>query len=167
MTTRIALSYAFGLIFCILLQIMFLRNLVFFNYAFCFLYIGAVLTLPPAMDNSLYLLIAFVVGILIDTFMNTLGLNAAATVLVAFFRSSWIRRYERRAGEDFVFLSLRRIGLLPFINLFFPLILLHSAALFLIEANSLNLFVHTIIKILASSVYTLVAVLLWQSFSKY
>src|SRR5690606_41478199 len=116
MTTRIALSYAFGLIFCILLQIMFLRNLVFFNYAFCFLYIGAVLTLPPAMDKALYLLISFVVGILIVTFMNTLGLIVAATVLVAFFRSSWILRDEISRGADSVFLSLWRRRLISFIN---------------------------------------------------
>lgn len=167
MSLRVALFYAFGIFICLTLQVLLLRNLVLFNYAFCFLYVGAIMTLPPNLDRSLYLLLAFVVGLILDTFSNTPGLHAAASVLVAYLRDFWIRRYERKAGEELVFLTLRRIGLFPFINLFFPLIFVHSAALFLIEANSLNLILHTGIKILASSLYTMLAVLLWQSFLKY
>lgn len=167
MSLRTALFYVFGLIFCLTLQVLLLRDMVFLNYAFCFLYIGAILTLPPETDKSLYLLIAFGTGILLDTFMNTLGLHAAATVLVAYLRSFWIERYERKTGEELVFLTLRRTGFLPFISIFFPLVVIHSAALFLIEINSFNLIIHTGIRIIASSLFTMLGILLWQSFLKY
>lgn len=166
MSLRSALLYAFGLILCLAIQILLLRNLVFFDYAFCFLYIGAVLVLPPEMDKSIYLLLAFLTGLLLDTFMNTLGLHAAATVLVAYLRSFFVARQERRSGEEIPVLRLRKMGLFPFISLFFPLVLIHSAALFLIETNSFVLIWYTMIRIVASAIFTMLGILLWQSFVK-
>lgn len=166
MSLRSVLFYVFGLVFCLAIQILVLRNLVFFNYAFCFLYIGGVLVLPPDLDKTAYLLIAFVTGILLDMFMNTLGLHAAATVLVAYLRSFWLERHVRQTGEELVALTLRRVGFVPFISLFFPLVFIHSAALFLIEANTFSLILHTAIRIVASSLFTMLGILLWQSFVK-
>ncbi len=166
MTLRNILFYVFGLLFCLVLQVLLLRNLIFFNYAFCFLYVGAILVLPPELDKSLYLLIAFGCGLLLDVFTNTLGLHAAATVLVAYLRSFLLERHMKQTGEEMVSLTLRRLGLVQFISIFFPLVLIHSAALFLIEAGSFNLILHTLIRIAASSVYTMLGILLWQSFMK-
>lgn len=166
MSLRNILYYVFGLLFCLAVQVLLLRNLIFLNYAFCFLYIGAVLVLPPELDKSLYLLIAFFCGLLLDMFTNTLGLHASATVLVAYLRSFLLERQVRQTGEELVSLTLRRLGLVQFISIFFPLVFIHSAALFLIEANSFNLIVHTLIRIAASSVYTMLGILLWQSFAR-
>jgi hypothetical protein len=166
MSLRSTLLYAFGLIFCLTIQILFLRNLVFFDYAFCFLYVGAVLVLPPDIDRSLFLLIAFVTGIVLDVFMNTLGLHASATVLVAYLRAFLLSRQERRSGEEMPVLTLRKMGLVPFVTLFFPLVFIHSASLFLIETNSFVLIGFTLLRILASSLYTMLGILIWQSFVK-
>ncbi len=166
MSLRNALFYTFSLLFCLIVQILFLRDLVLFNYAFCFLYIGAILVLPPEMDKMLYLLIAFLTGIVLDMFMNTLGLHASATVAVAYARSFVIDRQARLSGEELVTLSLRRVGFVVFTRVVFPLVLLHSTMLFLIEANSLNLILYTVIRIVASSVFTMTGILIWQSFVK-
>jgi len=166
MSLRNILFYVFGLLFCLAVQVLLLRNLIFLNYAFCFLYVGAVLVLPPELDKSLYLLIAFCCGLLLDVFTNTLGLHAAATVLVAYLRSFLLERHVKQTGEELMSLTLRRLGLVQFISVFFPLVFIHSAALFLIEANSFNLILHTLLRIGASSVYTMLGILLWQSFAR-
>ncbi len=166
MSLRNILYYVFGLLFCLAVQVLLLRNLIFLNYAFCFLYVGAILVLPPELDKSLYLLVAFSCGLLLDVFTNTLGLHAAATVLVAYLRSFLLERHVRQTGEELMSLTLRRLGLVQFIAIFFPLVFIHSAALFLIEANSFNLILHTLIRIGASSVYTMLGILLWQSFAR-
>lgn len=166
MSLRSVLQYTFGVIVCLAIQILLLRNLVFFDYAFCFLYIGAVLVLPPELDKSILLLIGFVVGITVDVFMNTLGLHAAATTLVVYLRSFLVARLERTAGEPIAFFTLRRMGLGSFVSLFFPLVIIHCATLFLIETNSLVLILHTLVRIIASSIFTMLGILLWQSFVK-
>ena len=166
MSLRNILFYVFGLLFCLTIQVLLLRNLIFLNYAFCFLYIGAILVLPPQLDKSAYLLIAFFSGIILDAFTNTLGLHGAATVLVAYLRSFVLERRMKQTGEELVSLTLRRLGIGPFISIFFPLVVIHSATLFLVEANSFNLIVYTLIRIAASSIYTMLGILLWQSFLK-
>lgn len=166
MSLRSVLQYTFGVIICLAIQILLLRNLVFFDYAFCFLYVGAVLVLPPELDKSLLLLIGFLVGITVDVFMNTLGLHAAATTLVVYLRSFLVARLERSGGEPIVFFSLRKMGFGPFVYLFFPLVFIHSASLFLIDTNSLVLILHTVVRIVASSIFTMLGILLWQSFVK-
>ncbi len=166
MNLREVLYYVAGFVVCMSIQLLLLRNVALLGYGFCFLYIGAILVLPPETDKTLYLLIAFAAGILVDTFMNTLGLHAGATVLVAYSRSFWFRYQVLAKGEEVTTLTLHRMGFVRFVQFIFPLILLHHSALFLIEMNSFTLLAQTAVRILASTGLTTFTVLLWQSFHR-
>ena len=72
------------------LQVFLFDNMVLFDNAFCFVYIAFILFLPFNINPMLLIFIAFAGGLFTDLFYNTMGVNAAASVLLAFIRKPWI-----------------------------------------------------------------------------
>lgn len=70
----------------ILLQVIIFNNINFLGYANPYIYILFILMLPLNTNRYLVLIYAFIIGFIIDLFENTGGINAFATVLVAFLR---------------------------------------------------------------------------------
>ena len=83
MTLREILSTTLLFVLYLALQILLVRNVVLFDYGFCFIYIACILLLPNEISRTWLMIIAFVTGLIVDTFYNTLGMHAAATVLMA------------------------------------------------------------------------------------
>ena len=74
----------------ILLQVAIFNNINFLGYANPYIYIIFILLLPVSMNRYILLIYAFIIGVAIDLFENTGGVNAFATVLIAFFRNPLI-----------------------------------------------------------------------------
>ncbi|UHG91447.1 hypothetical protein [Spirosoma oryzicola] len=167
MTLREILSAVFLFLLYLVLQILLVRNLVLFDYAFCFVYIACVLLLPNETSLTWLLLIGFVTGIIVDTFYNTLGMHAAATVLMAYCRPLIVRSQIDVPGlEHRIEFSLKELGAGAFFRYVFILALIHHTALFFIEASSLSLLIPTIIRVIASTLFTTVSIVLIQFFTR-
>lgn len=167
MTLREILTTVFLFILYVLLQILLVRNLVLFDYGFCFIYVAAIILLPYETSLTVLLLAAFATGIVVDTFYNTLGVHAAATVLMAYLRPFVIRVQMAPSAQDLrVDFSLQALGLTSFVRYVFVLVLIHHAALFLIEAGSLSLLLPTLARIVASTVFTTVSIVLINFFTR-
>lgn len=167
MTLREILSTILLFVLYLALQLLLARNLVLFDYAFCFIYIACVLLLPNETSLTWLLLIAFGTGIIVDTFYNTLGMHAAATVLMAYCRPLIVRAQIDVPGvESRIEFSLKELGLGTFFRYVFVLTLIHHAALFFIEASSLALLVPTLIRVVASTLFTTVSIVLIQFFTR-
>ncbi|PWJ56638.1 rod shape-determining protein MreD [Dyadobacter jejuensis] len=150
----------------LVLQILFMRNLVLFNYAFSFVYIGIILLLPIETDRLYLLLIGFLVGILVDVFSNTLGMHAAATVLVAYLRPFLLHYQMESKGDDRLEIGIRSQGFFSFTGYMLPLIFIHSAVLFLLEINDVGMILYSLVRIVASTALTFVFILILELFSK-
>ncbi|MCK8492025.1 hypothetical protein M0L20_09210 [Spirosoma sp. RP8] len=167
MTLREILSAVFLFLLYLVLQILLVRNLVLFDYAFCFVYIACVLLLPNETSLTWLLLIGFVTGIIVDTFYNTLGMHAAATVLMAYCRPLIVRSQIDVPGlEHRIEFSLKELGAGAFFRYVFILALIHHTALFFIEASSLSLLIPTMIRVIASTLFTTVSIVLIQFFTR-
>ncbi|RRA98689.1 hypothetical protein [Larkinella rosea] len=167
MTLREILNIIFLFVLYLSLQILIVRNLVLFDVAFCFMYVACILLLPAEMSLSATLLVAFVVGIIVDTFYNTLGMHAAATVLMAYVRPMVVRFQAARGGFDGrIVFSIHEMGSLNFFYYVVILTFIHHFTLFLIEANNILLFLPALIKIVASTLFTSVTIMLVQYFSR-
>jgi hypothetical protein len=167
MTLREILSTILLFVLYLALQLLLARNLVLFDYAFCFIYIACVLLLPNETSQTWLLLIAFATGIIVDTFYNTLGMHAAATVLMAYCRPLIVRAQIDVPGvESRIEFSLKELGLGTFFRYVFVLTLIHHAALFFIEASSLALLAPTLIRVVASTLFTTVSIVLIQFFTR-
>lgn len=69
-----------------------------FNYIHIFIYPIFLLLIPFNISKSLYLLLAFAVGICVDLFYHSLGVHAFACVLLAFLRPIVLTYIEPREG---------------------------------------------------------------------
>jgi len=74
----------------VLFQVLVLNNIEFLGFINPYLYILFILSLPVQTPRWFALLLAFVLGLTIDTFSNTMGMHAFASVLICFLRNGII-----------------------------------------------------------------------------
>ena len=88
---KISLSF----IFFVALQVLVLNYIHLFYLVTLFLYLYIVLKIPLDLTRVQIIWIAFLTGLTIDIFSNTLGMHAAAYTLIKLCRSE-----ERRVGKE-------------------------------------------------------------------
>jgi len=153
-------------VFLILFQVMILNNIQFGGYINPYFYIYFILLLPFETPRWLLLLSAFLLGISLDAFTNTFGLNASACVLMAFVRPFVISAIS--TGTEFMVghsPSLKNQGLKWFAYYSIILVLVHHFALFYLEIFRFTEFFQTLLRVLLSSVFTLLIVFIAEYLS--
>lgn len=139
----------------ILLQVLVLNHMNLGGYINPYVYVLFILLLPFQINRSLLLLFAFLTGLIIDFFGNTLGLHAAATVLMAFARpgilSFFFKNIEFQSEDEPNIKKLKPGGFLKYA---FVSVFIHNSALFLLEVFSFNEFLSTLYRIGLSSLVT-------------
>ncbi len=149
----------------VLLHVFVARYLLLFDYAFCFLYVGAILFMPHEINPSLLLVIAFVTGLIIDSFGNTLGVHTAATVLLAYIRPFVVRnQLDQIITEARAQISLQNLGFVNFLKYVALLVLIHHSVLLLINTGSFSMLPITMLKIVGSVIFTTFMLSLTQVF---
>ncbi len=167
MTTKNLASYSFLVILYVVIQLLFLRKLVLFDYAFCFMYVASLLILSFETSAVTLLFIGFLVGIIVDIFYNTLGIHASATVLMAYARPTIIKLITPQRGYDErMHLSINSMGIGWFSSYVLIAVFIHHSALFFIEASSISLFFSTVFKIILSTIFTTFVIIILQFLRK-
>jgi len=148
-------------------QVTVFRNLALFNTSFCFIYIGFILFLPIDTDRILLLMLGLVLGLSIDIFYDSIGIHAAAAVLLAFIRPYWIVILTPQGGYEIgVSPTLKQMPFFWISSYLIPLLLIHHIAIFYIEAGGFSLFFFTLVKVFASTIFTYVVLVLVQLLSR-
>ena len=144
-------------------QVIVLNNLQFSGFVNPFVYILFVMMLPVRISNSLLLVIAFFTGLVVDMFSNTMGMHAAACVLMAYARPALLRIMAPRDGYDSEsYPSVRIQGFTWFLIYAGALTLLHHLVLFYIEVFRFSEFFTTFLRVILSSVATLLTIMITQ-----
>jgi len=149
----------------LLLQVLVLNEVLFSSYINPFLYVLLIITLPLRTPKWFLLSYAFLLGFSIDLFSGSLGFHSTATVLIAFVKPliSKITIPHNILGETDE-ITLKKVGNKSFITFSLFLILIHNSCLFIAEYLSFNLDLFG--KIIASSVITLIIILITQLFQQ-
>jgi len=157
MTARIIIRF----VALVLFQVLILNNVALGGYVNPYLYVIFILWLPFTTERWLLLISAFLLGFSVDIFSNTIGLNAAASVLMAFARPFVISMIS--AGTEFEAgsrPSIRGQGMRWFLTYVTFLVLIHHTALFYLEIFRFSEFFSTLLRILLSSLFTVGLVML-------
>lgn len=153
----------FGLIF---LQVLILNNINFLGYINPYLYILFILLYPFNGNRSLFLFLAFLLGLSIDIFEDSGGINAAASLVAAFVRPNLLR-FSFGISYDHQNLRLSATPLGAKLSYIFLMVILHHFVLFLLEMFSLNHLMIIVKKTFFSGLFTgILAVLSLSLFSK-
>lgn len=167
MTPNNLIPQILAFIFYLVLQIFFVRQLVLFDYAFCFAYVGTMLLAPFDTSSTRLIILGFVAGLIVDMFYNTIGANAAAMTLIAYLRPSIINLLMPQRGyDDRDVLSLKSMGFAWFISYCAILVSIHHFVLFFLEGSSMSLLGFVLLKTLASTIFTTLVLVIIQLFKK-
>jgi hypothetical protein len=162
------IAHVFILLF---LQLFLFRDTALLGFAYTFVHIGIVLLMPTDTTPIVAMIIAFCVGFLVDLFYDTIGLHAAACVLIAFLRPRIVGIFsvqgELNAMSEY---NVESGGPLWFFQLALTSSFLFCSLLFILESTSLLIFFYALLKIMASSIATALFLTmysyLWASRSK-
>ena len=144
-------------------QVLILQNVVLFHTAFCFLYILYLLLLPVETNPLVLMGIGFLMGFAVDMFYESIGLHAFACVLIMYVRNFWLNSMTPQGGYDNNSTpSLALGGVQWFIIYSLPLVFLHHAVLFFMEAGGFGMFWFTLWKIITSTFFTMLVILIAQ-----
>ena len=157
------LKYSLIFVVAVGLQVLIFNNILIFNMISPFFYIIFILLLPFETNRSLMLLMAFLLGLSVDAFNNTLGVHAAAAVLVAQLRPGILNIISSReilesASEP----RVSNMGFQWFTEYTAILVIIHHLFLFIIEAFAFNGFGFTLLRAMLSSILTIILIVLSQ-----
>jgi len=160
---RLSISQIILFFIYVLYQVMILQNVVLFHTAFCFLYVLYLLILPVESNPMMLMGIGFLMGFAVDMFYESIGLHAFASVTVMYLRNYWLNSLIPQGGYDSSSVpTLAMNGMQWFLIYAVPLIFLHHALLFFLEAGGLNMFFFTLWKVLTSTLFTTIVILIAQ-----
>jgi rod shape-determining protein MreD len=141
-----------------MLQVLVLNQMHIWGYATPFLYIYFILKLNTRTSRNALMLWAFALGLVIDIFGNTPGMNAASVILLAFSRTSILRLVTLRDIDEGFRPSVRSMGVSSFMRYVFLSCSLFCTVLFLIDTFSFYDFPVLLLKILSSIISTMLCV---------
>lgn len=156
-------KYAALVVGIILLQMVVLNNIQFSGYVNPFVYIYLLLIIPVDTEDWVLLLIAFFIGLLMDIFSGTPGMHTSATVMAAFARPYILGIVAVRDGyEKGSVPSVAEYGLRWFLVYSLLMIVTHHLVLFYMEVFTFHGFFRTFLRVLISSLFTFVSVVLLE-----
>jgi hypothetical protein len=161
--SRVSIIQAISFFIYLFYQVLILKNIVLFNTAFCFLYVAYLFFLPVDSNPLLLMLAGFLMGLTVDIFYDSLGLHAFACVFVMYVRNYWLASITPQGGYDTNDTpSIAAHGMQWFLVYTIPLVFMHHAVLFFIEAGGFGMFWFTLWKVITSTIFTTVVTLVVQ-----
>jgi rod shape-determining protein MreD len=156
-------KYLLMYVFLVLFQVLILNNIQFSGYINPYMYVLFILLLPFEIPSWLLLLFGFVLGLSMDLFTHTIGMHTSATVIMAFLRPYVLNLFAPRDGyETGTYPRISYYGLSWFFKYAAILVFLHHFVLFYLEIFRLSEFFATFFRVIASSIVSLVFIILSQ-----
>ena len=151
------------MLFLVLFQVAILNNIEFGGYVNPYFYIVFILLLPFETPKWLLLVSAFILGLLVDMFSDTVGLHAAACVLMAYCRP-WVlsavsSKQEYELGIQPI---IRDLGFRWFFSYALILVIIHHLLLFYLEVFGFSEFSQTLMRASFSIIFTMLLIILSQ-----
>lgn len=150
----------------VLLQVLILNSVHIAGYATPFLYIYFILKFSSGTSRNELMLWAFFFGLIIDIFSDTPGMNAAATVLLAFLRPIFLRLFVPRDTLDTLIPAVRTMGIFPFLKYLVICVLVHHGMLLTLEFFSFAHIGTLLLRIVTSTLLTVTCIMAVEGIRK-
>lgn len=165
MNTKILLRNIFRFLFLVLLQVLILNNIQFSKFVNPYMYVLFILLMPFESPGWIVILMAFLLGLSVDLFSQTIGMHASASVFMGFLRPQVLRIISPRDGyEPNTFPRIFYYGFKWFFKYTLILVLAHHFFLFYIEVFRFSAFFSTMLRALASTLFSVFLIILSQYF---
>ena len=143
----------FNFIALFAIQLPLLYRITLWDRVFGFFYIGFLLLIPFRTSRAYLLIIAFLVGLIVDIFSNTPGIHAGACVFIMYIRDLWLGIVVDDTEDltNINHVTIRKRGIIFYV---FPLVFVHHFILFLVENGGTYLFWMLLSKSFLSAIFS-------------
>ena len=153
--------------FClfILVQVFVLNNVPPLHHLVTpYIYFLFILWLPFKMGRKSVMILAFLLGFVLDCFTKTYGLHTAPCVLIAYLRPFLINLLISQEGAESNYNepSIKSMGFTPYFTYIAILTIAHHSLLFFLEALQTGGYLYFIIKTLLSTAVSLLLIFLTE-----
>lgn len=139
----------------IIAQVVVLNHICLFGVAVPFAFIYIIMRLPLSTNQNLVLTVSFLLGLVIDIFSDTQGMNSLTCTLIGAVRKPVLRLYFPRENElSDPCPSISSLGFITYAKYAFTISLLYCTIIFIIEAFSFFNMTVLILRILFSTLLT-------------
>lgn len=146
----------------VLFQVLIFNQVQFSGFVNPYVYVLFILLLPQSSPRYVLLILAFIIGLTIDIFSNTLGIHAAASVFIGYLRPLVIRVISNREEDRSEYPGLHQNKFRWFVYYVSIMVVLHHSFLFYIEVFTLANFFSTLYRVFLSSVFSIFVIVLSQ-----
>ncbi|MDE5686562.1 MAG: rod shape-determining protein MreD [Paramuribaculum sp.] len=139
----------------LLVQVVVLNRICLFGMAVPFAFIYIILRLPLTMSKEWLFTVAFLIGLTVDVFSDTGGINTIGTLSIAALRRPILHLYFPREDElTDPFPSIHSLGMLTYFKYTLSITAIFCIIVFLLEDLSFFRFWHIVECILTSTILT-------------
>ena len=150
----------------VFIQVLVLNHVHLMGYSMPFLYVYLILTLNVNVSRNILLLWGFFLGLAVDIFSNTPGMNAAATTFLAFMRPSLLTLFTPRDCAEDMEPGIKSMGFWLFFRYVLVGVALHHTVLLTIESFSFFDLGFLSLEILSSTLLTTFCVMAIEGICK-
>jgi len=153
--SKIAFTYLIKVVLLVLAQAVIFNNLVLFGMAVPLVFVYAIISMPMTWPTNLSVTIGFVLGLTVDVFSNTYGVNALSCTMLAFARKPIFHLYVQR-DDDLAGLkpSQRSMGSAAFLKYMVTMAVSYCALALAIDSLAVFSFWRILLQIITSSIFT-------------
>jgi len=160
---RLVVTNIFRFIALVLIQVLVMNKIDFYGFLNPNIYILFILLLPFETPGWLLLVLSFSIGITVDLFSGTLGLNAASSVFAGFMRPFIIKFVGEKPEYDITTQpKLQQMGLKWFMAYAMLMIFAQTLFLNILDVFSFNEFWQTLLRVIVSSLFTFLFIMLFE-----
>lgn len=158
------LKYLLLFVALVVAQVVVFNHLCLFNVAVPLVFIYFIIKLPVNLSVNWAMTVSFLLGLMVDIFSNTQGMNALACTILAAMRLPVLRLYfPREEDMSNPEPSLRTLGPGVYMKYLVTVVALYCAMFFLIEAFTFYNWWLMLLRIGASTLLTFIILLAFDS----
>ena len=157
---NIILLNSFRFLGLLLIQVLVFNHLNLFGYLNPMIYIAGVFLFPIRKNINALLVYSFLLGLSVDFFSDSGGINAAATLFIAFIRLPLLKTILRKSDFDYLLFNLRTIAFSKAFLFISILTIIHHLIVFSLAYFSLNNFKSIISNTFFTSIFSILIIFL-------
>lgn len=155
--TNTIISNSIRFVVLVLIQVLLLNNINFLGFINPYLYILFLIIYPFNTPQSLFMFVAFLLGLSIDAFEDSGGIHAAASVFIAYCRPM-ILRFSFGISYDYQTVKFSNTPYGARFTYILLVVLIHNLLLFILEMFSFSHIFLILKKTLFTSIFTILLV---------